>query len=105
MRARRSTTGGSGLPPPHDGPLPIRQGVAQAVKLLAGALVLAVFLAAQALGAGVFLLLFPLVSALGEEVQIPVVAVIGCLSVACAVFFVIWAMRQIPRFLNYFRRP
>lgn len=70
------------------------------MKILAGAAVLTALLLANVVAAGVFLVLWPIARPASEAGEVVATITFGIISVACAYFFVVGAMQQIPRWLN-----
>jgi hypothetical protein len=72
----------------------------------AGALVVGVFLSANVVAAGIFLVLGPLAPKDNDTVAVIGMYLIGAIAVACSIFFIVGAMHHIPRWLNTLhRRP
>ncbi len=75
-------------------------------NLAGGAAFVAVLILANVVGAGVFLVLWPLVKPItagNDWAELVAAALLGAISVACAYFFLAGALAQIPRWMN--RRP
>lgn len=68
--------------------------------LVGAAVFLAVLLLANVVGGGVFLVLWPALRPADETGEIVAGIAVGIVSVACAYFFVVGAMQQIPRWLD-----
>lgn len=73
------------------------------MKLAAGAIVLAALLLSNVVAGGVFLVLWPLIRPADEIAELIAAALLGVVSVACAYFFIVGAMSQIPSWFN--RKP
>lgn len=74
------------------------------MRVLAGALVLAVFVLAQCVAAGVFVAAWHLTGWLDEDARIVVTAPVGVLSAVAGVWLTFSALRLIPRLINKLSR-
>lgn len=70
------------------------------MKLAFAAALVVVFVFANVVAGGVFLVLGPLVPRDNDMVTLGGFALVGLVAVGCALLFTVGALRQIPRFIN-----
>lgn len=68
--------------------------------LAGGAAVLSLFILANVVAAGVFVVLGPLVPSGDDAIVVAGMVTIGVIAVACALLFFLGAVRQIPPWMN-----
>ena len=70
------------------------------MTLAKGVLVLALILLTNVVGAGVFLVLGPLVPEGNAAVTVLGMYAVGAVAIGCAILFLLGALQQLPRIIN-----